>query len=114
MQGKIQLQIVLLQLELIPQVIQKEKILAISSVSTTIKRDTLLVTTPSFQKTSQKLDAVSATSTSVTASLEANILQYIPCIHYLVQFQRVQTGKVRALIYSSSKINAMIPAFAAR
>lgn len=40
--------VVFLQLELIFQVIQKRKILAISSISTTIKKITLLVTTLSL------------------------------------------------------------------
>ena len=49
---------------------------------------------------------------SMTASPEANTLQYIPCIHYPVQFQRGQARKVRALIVFGSEINIMNPAFA--
>ena len=51
---KIQLQLLPLQLELIPQVIRKRKILVISAATIAIKRDTLLVIAPSLQKTSQK------------------------------------------------------------
>ena len=35
----------------------------------------------------------------------------VPCIHYLVQFQKEQ---VRALLDSSSKVNAMSPAYAGK
>ncbi len=58
------------------------------------------------------------TSTSVTASSEADAsaqaskaLQRVPCIWYPVRFQKDQS--IRALIDSSSKINAMTPAYAA-
>ena len=50
----------------------------------------------------------------MTASFETNPLQRVYCIHYLVQFQRDQPGEVRALIYSSSKVNTMTPIFRAK
>ena len=66
------------------------------------------------EKQIKKLAAVSATSTSVTASPEADFLQRVPCIHYPVQFQGSQAGEIRALIDSGSEVNAMTPAFAAK
>ena len=62
----------------------------------------------------KKLATVSAIFMSVTASPEADSLQCIPCIHYLVQFQGSQVGEIRALINSDSQVNAMIPAFATK
>ena len=53
-QGKIQLQLIPLQPELIPQVIRKRKILTTLPATTVIKRDTLLITALCLQKTSQK------------------------------------------------------------
>ncbi len=49
----------------------------------------------------------------MTASSEANIksLQRVPCIWYPVQFQEDQ-HKVKALIDSSSGVNAITPAYA--
>ena len=64
------------------------------------------------EKQVKKLAAVSATSTLVTASLE--VLQHAPCISYPVQFQGGRAGEVRALIDSSSEVNAMTSAFAAK
>ncbi len=59
------------------------------------------------------------TSTSVTTSFEANTsaqaleaLQQVLCIRYLVRFQGGQA--IRALINSSSKVNAMTPAYVAK
>lgn len=51
------------------------------------------------------------TFTSVIASLE--ILGSIPCILYLVEFQKGQL-KVKILIDSSSKINGIIPVYATK
>ena len=50
----------------------------------------------------------------MSTSSEANTLQSIPCIHYLVQFQEGQAEEVRASIDSSSKVNVMTLAFAAK
>ena len=50
----------------------------------------------------------------MTASPEANTLQRVFCIHYLVQFQGGQARKVRAFINSGSEVNIMNPAFAAK
>ncbi len=65
----------------------------------------------------KKLAAVLATSTSVTASLEADAsaqaskaLQRVPCIWYPVRFQEGQL--MRALIDSGSEVNAITPAYA--
>lgn len=52
----------------------------------------------------------------MTASPKASsktALQRIPCIWYLIQFQKSQ-AKTKALINSDIKINAMTPAFAAK
>ncbi len=51
----------------------------------------------------------------MTARSEASIgpLQCVPYIRYLVQFQEDQP-EVKALIDSSSEVNAMTPAFAAK
>ena len=58
--------------------------------------------------------SVSATSTSVTGIREENIpLTRLPCIHYLVQFQKDPNG-TQALLDSGSKVNAMNPAYASR
>ena len=65
-----------------------------------------------FKKQVKKLAAVLTTSMLVTASSE--VLQHVPCISYLVQFQGDQAKKVRALIDSSRKVNAITPAFAAK
>ena len=50
----------------------------------------------------------------MTASPEANTLQYVLCIHYPVQFQGGQATNVRALIDSGSEVNIMNPAFEAK
>ena len=50
----------------------------------------------------------------MTASLEANILKRVSCIHYPVQFQGGQAKEVKALIDSRSKVKAKKPAFAAK
>ena len=58
---------------------------------------------------------VLATSTSVTeANKEAQkvILDRLPCIHYPVQFRKDKGATIRAFIDSSSKVNAMTPAYA--
>ncbi len=67
----------------------------------------------------KKLAAVSATSTSVIASSEADAnsqaseaLQGVPCIWYPVRFQENQA--IRALIDSGSEVNAMTLAYAAK
>ena len=44
---------------------------------------------------------------------EALVLEYVPCIHYPVQFKKDAHGtQVQALINSSSEVNAMTPAYA--
>ena len=61
----------------------------------------------------KKLVSVLATSVSMTgANKEAQkvILEQIPCIHYLVQFQKYKEV-IRALINSGSKINVITPAY---
>ena len=68
----------------------------------------------SSKKLVKKQAAVSAISTLVTASLEAHTLQHASFIHYLVQYQRDQAGKVIALIDSNSEVNAITAVFAAR
>ena len=66
------------------------------------------------EKQIKKLAAVLAISTSVTASLEADFLQCVPCIHYLIKFQGSQAGEMWALIDSGNEVNAMTPAFPAK
>ena len=53
-----------------------------------------------------------ANSQLLTASLEA--LKWIRYISYSVQFEERQTGEVRALIDSGSKVNAITPIFVAK
>ena len=48
------------------------------------------------------------------ASSKANTLQYVPCIHYLIQCQGGQAGEIRALIDFGSKVNVITPAFVAK
>ena len=63
----------------------------------------------------KKLVSVLATSASVIeAGKEAQemILDRVPCIHYLVQFQKDKGAIIRALINSSNKVNAMTLAYA--
>lgn len=50
----------------------------------------------------------------MTASLEANILQYVSYILYPIQSQRDQAEEVKALIDSNSEINIITPVFAVR
>ena len=71
----------------------------------------------------KKLVSVSATSASVTgASKEAEvtqateegkevILDWVPCIHYQVQFRK-DKETIQALINSGSEVNTMTPAYA--
>ena len=40
------------------------------------------------------------------------VLDRLPCIHYQVQFRKDQGATIQALIDSSSKVNAMTPAYA--
>ena len=60
----------------------------------------------------KKLVSVSATSSSMTeASKEKHVsLERIPCIHYPLRFCK-DTAGVRALIDSSSEVNAISPAY---
>ena len=63
----------------------------------------------------KKLVSVLATSALVIeASKEAQkvILDRVPCIHYLVQFQKDKGSIIWALIDSNSEVNAMTPAYA--
>ena len=63
----------------------------------------------------KKQVSVLATSASVTeASQEAQevILDRVLCIHYLMQFQKDKEAIIQAWIDSSSKVNAMTPAYA--
>ena len=63
----------------------------------------------------KKLVLVFATFALVTeASKEAQevILDRVPCIDYLVQFQKDKGATIWALINSDSKVNAMTPAYA--
>ena len=48
------------------------------------------------------------------ASKEAQkvILDWVPCIHYPVQFQKDKRATIWALIDLGSKVNAMTPAYA--
>ena len=57
--------------------------------------------------TSKKLVLVSATFVPVIDGAEEVVK--VPCIHYLLQFQKEQ---VKALLNSGSKVNAMNPALA--
>lgn len=41
-----------------------------------------------------------------------NVLDRMPCIYYLVQFQKENKEVIRALIDFSSKINAISPTYA--
>ena len=63
----------------------------------------------------KKLVLVSATSALVTgASKKAPevVLDWVPCIYYLVQFRKDKEGAIiQALINSGSKVNAMTPAY---
>ena len=63
----------------------------------------------------KKLVPVLTTSTLVTeASKKAQevILDKVPCIHYLVQFQKDKKATIQALINLNSKANKMTPAYA--
>ena len=63
----------------------------------------------------KKLVSVLATSTLVTkASKEAQevILDWVPCIHYLVQFRKDKRATIWALIHLGSKVNAMTLVYA--
>ena len=63
----------------------------------------------------KKLVSVLATSPSVTgASKEAQemiVLDWVPCIHYPVQYHK-DKATIQALLDSSSEVNAMTPAYA--
>ena len=62
----------------------------------------------------KKLVSVLATSASVTkGSKKAQevILDWVPCIHYLVQFRKDKGATIWALINSGSKVNTMTPAY---
>ena len=61
-------------------------------------------------QTSKNLVSVSAISVPVTDGGEEVVVR-VPCIHYPVRFQEKQ---IRALLDSSSEINAMSPAYAKR
>lgn len=82
---------------------------------------------PEPSKDTWKLVAVSATSSlmsgatkkgetevRIKAAPEHVILQRVPCIRYPVQFWKDPFGVVQALIYSSSKVNAIHPVYAAK
>ena len=58
----------------------------------------------------KKLVSVSATSTSVTDTIE-KALKRVFCIHYLLQFKK-DKNQVQALIDSGSEVNTMHPSFA--
>ena len=66
----------------------------------------------------KKLILVSSTSALVTgASKEAQkmiVLDWVPCIHYRVQFQKNKGTTIWALINLGSKVNTMTPAYAKR
>lgn len=57
---------------------------------------------------------MSMTINQETSTESPTILQQIPCIQYLVQFQGGQTRKVQTLIYFGSKVNTMTPSFEAK
>ena len=60
----------------------------------------------------KKLVSVSATSTSMTDARKES-LERIPCIYYLVQFEKdTNQAQVQALIDSRSEVNAIHPTFA--
>ena len=62
----------------------------------------------------KKLVSVLATSALVTDNgkeAQKVILDRVPYIHYLVQFQKDKRATIRALIDSDSKVNAMTPAY---
>ena len=40
------------------------------------------------------------------------VLDRVPCIHYLVQFQKDKGATIPALIVSGSEVNAMTPVYA--
>ena len=42
------------------------------------------------------------------------VLDWVPCIHYYVQFQKDKNKDVLALLDSRSKVNAMTPAYVAQ
>ena len=69
-----------------------------------------------FQATKvKKLIPVLATSTLVTlASKESQkvILNWMPCIHYLMQFWKDKEATIQALINLGSKVKAINPAYA--
>ena len=48
------------------------------------------------------------------ASAKKKALEYVPCIHYPVQFKGRNKNQVQALIDSDSEVNAMIPAYTSR
>ena len=65
-----------------------------------------------MSRTAKKLVSILATSLSTTrASIEDTslLLEWVPCIHYPVQFKK---NKVQALIDSGSEVKAMNPAYA--
>ena len=65
----------------------------------------------------KKLVLVLATSTLVTGTKEASkvrILDRVPYICYLVQFQKDKSRDVFALLDSESEVNAMTPAYTAQ
>ena len=63
-----------------------------------------------MSRTPKKLASVSATSVPVIETSGKKVVR-VPCIHYPVRFQE---ERVRALLNSGSKVNAMSPAYAKR
>lgn len=62
----------------------------------------------------KKRVSVSAISTFTTSAKkkDAIFLERVPCIHYLVQFQKRDKKVTRALINPGRKVNVMTPAYA--
>lgn len=63
---------------------------------------------------SKKLVLVSAIFALVTEASKKNdiILDWVPCIHYLLRLHKEKKNKIRALIKSGNEINTMKPAYA--
>ena len=61
----------------------------------------------------KKLVLVLATSLLVTKTNKEVTLEQVPCIHYLLPFEKDVVG-IRALVDSGSEGNTMTPAYAAK
>ena len=67
----------------------------------------ILATSASVTSTSKK-----AQVTQVTHEGKNVILDWVPCIHYPVQFRKNKEATIQVLIDSGSEVNVMTPAYA--